>query len=148
MKKTLFTEYNHGRIVTGRLPHGMDIIQSMEGLCEQASIRMAWFSIIGAVSSATIGFYDQEKQEYLSHVKAEPFEIISCTGNVSMKDNKLFIHAHIELGDIQGNSFGGHLFSDTIIFAGEFKLEELSGRLRERAFDKTTGLMLWQENSE
>ena len=109
---------------------------------------MAWFSIIGAVSSATIGFYNQEKRAYLSQIKSEPLEIISCTGNVSLKDCQPFIHAHIELGDKQGKAFGGHLFSDTIIFAGEFKLEELKGKPMERAPDRTTGLMLWSKNSE
>ncbi len=147
MKKPLFTVYNPGRIFSGRLPHGRDIIKSMEGLCEQALIQMAWFSVIGAVSSATIGFYDQEKQTYLSHEKSEPLEIVSCTGNVSLKEHKPFIHAHIELGNRSGQTFGGHLFSDTILFAGEFKIEEMKGTPMERVPDKTTGLMLWNEIS-
>jgi len=148
MEKLLYKEYQRGRIFAGRLPHGMDIIKSMEELCKQTSIQMAWFSVIGAVSSATIGFYNQEKQEYQSQVKSEPLEIVSCTGNVSLKDRKPFIHGHIELGDNLGHSFGGHLFSDTLVFAGEFKLEELRGKPMARVPDRTTGLQLWSKNSE
>jgi len=39
---------------------------------------------------------------------------------------------------------GGHLFSDTILFAGEIRLQELIGNPLERAYDERTGLNLWQ----
>ena len=68
---------------------------------------------------------------------------MSCIGNVSLKDGKPFIHAHILLADEQGKTIGGHLFSETIIYAGEINLQELTGKPMKRTYDSNTGLMLW-----
>ena len=137
-------EFQQGRIFVGRLPHGEDLINSIEEFCKKALIQMATFSVIGAVSSATIGAYDQKQQVYVTSKEEAPLEIVSCIGNVSLKDGKPFIHAHILLADEQGKTIGGHLFSETIIYAGEINLQELTGKPMERTYDNNTGLMLWK----
>ncbi|NQT10777.1 MAG: DNA-binding protein [Desulfobacteraceae bacterium] len=137
-------EFQQGRLFVGRLPHGKDLILSVEEFCEDASIQMATFSVIGAVSSATIGAYDQKQQVYVTFKEEAPLEIVSCIGNISLKDGKPFIHAHILLADEQGKTIGGHLFSETIIYAGEINLQELTGKPMERTYDNDTGLMLWK----
>ncbi|MDO9565789.1 MAG: DNA-binding protein [Candidatus Desulfaltia sp.] len=144
MKELSCFEFQQGRIFVGRLPHGRDLILSVEEFCEDASIQMAIFSIIGAVSSATIGTYDQKQQVYVTVKEEALFEIVSCMGNVSLKEGKPFIHAHILLSDEQGKTIGGHLFSETIIYAGEINLQELTGKPMERTYDNDTGLMLWK----
>lgn len=107
---------------------------------------MATFSMIGAVSSFTLGAYDQQQQVYVTFSRKTPAEIITCTGNISIKDKKTFVHAHIVLGDEQGETIGGHLFSESIIFAGEIELQELIGKPMERSYDQTTGLWLWRSS--
>lgn len=144
MEELFCSEFKQGRIFTGRLPHGGDLINSIEEFCKKASIRMAAFSVIGAVSSATIGAYDQKQQVYVTFKEDVALEIVSCIGNVSLKDGKPFIHAHILLADEQGKTIGGHLFSETIIYAGEINLQELTGKPMERTYDNETGLMLWE----
>lgn len=143
MKELSCFEFQQGRIFMGRLPHGRDLILSVEEFCKDASIQMAVFSVIGAVSFVTIGAYDQKQQVYVTFKEEAPLEIISCMGNVSLKDGKPFIHAHILLADEQGKTIGGHLFSETIIYAGEINLQELTGKPIERSYDNDTGLMLW-----
>jgi hypothetical protein len=105
---------------------------------------MATFSTIGAVSSVTFGAYDQKQQVYVTFTEKAPLEIVNCFGNVSLKDGDPVVHAHIILGDKQGKTLGGHLFSETILFAGEIDLQELTGKPLERVYDDTTGLMLWK----
>ena len=144
MKELSCFEFQQGRIFVGRLPHGGDLINSIEEFCKKALIQMATFSVIGAVSSATIGAYDQKQQVYVTSKEEAPLEIVSCIGNVSLKDGKPFIHAHILLADEQGKTIGGHLFSETIIYAGEINLQELTGKPMERTYDNNTGLMLWE----
>lgn len=146
MKKLSCFEFQQGRLFVGRLPHGKDLILSVEEFCKDASIQMATFSVIGAVSSVTIGAYDQKQQVYVTVKEEAPLEIVSCTGNVSLKDGKPFIHAHILLADEQGKTTGGHLFSETIIFAGEINLQELTGKPMKRTYDNDTGLMLWKSS--
>ena len=144
MKELSCSEFKQGRIFAGRLPHGVDLINSIEKFCKKASIQMAAFSVIGAVSSATIGAYDQKQQVYVTVKEDAALEIVSCIGNVSIKDGQPFIHAHIVLADEQGKTIGGHLFSETIIYAGEINLQELTGKPMERTYDNDTGLMLWE----
>ncbi len=143
MKELSCSEFKQGRLFAGRLPHGGDLINSIEEFCKKVSIQMAAFSVIGAVSSATIGAYDQKQQVYVTFKEDAALEIVSCIGNVSIKDGQPFIHAHIVLADEQGKTIGGHLFSETIIYAGEINLQELTGKPMERTYDNNTGLMLW-----
>ncbi|MEA3428961.1 MAG: PPC domain-containing DNA-binding protein [Thermodesulfobacteriota bacterium] len=144
MKKLSCSEFQQRRLFVGNLPHGKDLILSIEEFCEDASIQMAIFSIIGAVSSATIGAYDQKQQVYVTFKEEAALEIVSCTGNISLKEGKPFIHAHILFADEQGKTIGGHLFSETIVFAGEINLQELTGKPMKRIYDNNTGLMLWE----
>ncbi len=144
MEEFFYSEFQQARLFAGRLPHGSDLINTIEEFCKKALIQMATFSVIGAVSSATIGAYDQKQQVYVTFKEEAPLEIVICTGNVSLKDGKPFIHAHILLADEQGKTSGGHLFSETIIYAGEINLQELAGKPMQRTYDNDTGLMLWK----
>lgn len=143
MPKLTCSEFKSGRRFVGRLPRGKDLIKSIEAFCGETAVSMATFSAIGAVTSVTLGAYDQKQQVYVTWSQDAPFEIASCTGNVSLKDGNLMVHAHIVLADMHGKTLGGHLFSDTILFAGEIDLLELTGEPMKRAFDPVTGLWLW-----
>lgn len=127
----------------GRLPYGKDLIVAVEGFCADHAIQTAVFSVIGSVTSATLGSYDQNQQVYVTFKKEEPLEIVHCTGNVSLKDGKIAVHAHAVLADINGQTVGGHIFSETVVYAGEIYIQELSGKPLEREYDDTTGLSLW-----
>jgi len=143
MDKLTGSEFTLGRRFVGRLPHGKDLITSIEDFCKASSIQMATFSVIGAVSFATLGAYDQKQQVYATFTQEEPLEIVSCTGNVSLLDQDSIVHAHIILGNLEGKTIGGHVFSETKIYAAEIDLQELTGKPLKRAHDHTTGLMLW-----
>ncbi len=137
------SEFEQGRSFLGRLPHGKDLIASIEGFCAENALPMAVFSIIGAVTSVTLGSYDQEQQVYVTFKKDERLEIVHCTGNVSLKEGKPTVHAHGVFADMEGSTMGGHVFSETTVFAGEIFLHELSGTPLEREYDEQTGLFLW-----
>ena len=144
MTKLAWSEFKPGRRFVCRLPHGKDLITSIEDFCIELSIQMATFSIIGAVASVTFGAYDQKQQVYVTFKEESPLEIVNCIGNVSLKNGDPVVHAHIVLGDKQGKTLGGHLFSETILFAGEIDLQELIGKPLEKVYDDTTGLMVWK----
>jgi predicted DNA-binding protein with PD1-like motif len=143
MNLPVCSEFKLGRRFVGRLPHGKDLIASIEDFCIEYSIQMATFSVIGAVSSATIGAYDQKQQVYVTFTEKMPMEVVTCVGNVSLKDQAPVIHARIVLGDEHGKIKGGHLFSETLLYAGEMDLQELIGKPLDRVYDRTTGLFLW-----
>ena len=143
MESLVCAQFGRGRCLFGRLPHGKDLLRTIEEFCERDSIRMGIFFVIGAVTSATIGSYDQNQQVYITEKKDEPLEIVHCTGNISSKDGKVSVHAHGVLADQNGQTLGGHLFSETPVYAGEIFIQELTGPPLKREYDDTTGLFLW-----
>jgi predicted DNA-binding protein with PD1-like motif len=134
------------KTVMGRLSHGADLLAELTEICIREKVALGRIEVIGAVQKAKVGFYNQASHEYDWHVFNESMEILSCSGNVSIKDAKPFVHAHMVLSDHLGRAFGGHLAAETILFAGEFVLQAFDGPSLVRGFDETTGLQLWQDN--
>ena len=143
MDELICSEFKLGRRLLGRLPHEKDLITSIEDFCRASDIRTATFSVIGTVLSATIGVYDQKQHVYVTFTENAFMEIVTCIGNVSLKDKSPVIQSPIVLADEHGKIIGGHLFSETILFAGEINLQEMTGEPLERVYDDNTGLMLW-----
>ncbi|MBF0359093.1 MAG: DNA-binding protein [Magnetococcales bacterium] len=127
----------------GGLDHNCDLLESLTTVCTSKGIKLARVEAIGAVKKAALGYYDQDKKEYSYFVIDRHLEIISLVGNISLKDGKPFVHAHITLADDQGNSYGGHLIPGTIIFACEVIIQAFAGPEFKRELEPITGLPLW-----
>jgi len=132
------------RTIMGTLKHGSDLLEELTQLCVRENITLGRVQAIGAVQKITIGFYDQERREYRFQNIGQPLEITNLIGNISIKDDKPFIHAHITLADEEGNAIGGHVASGAIVFACEFILEVYGGPVFTRCFDESTELALWR----
>jgi predicted DNA-binding protein with PD1-like motif len=130
-------------IFMGKLSHGGDLLEEITDFCQRENIQLGWIEALGAVQRARLGFYKQETHEYEFFVVDQPLEITKLVGNVSLKDNSPFVHAHVTLADKRGNAYGGHLAPGTVVFACEFKLEIFDGPVLQRDFDEVTGLSLW-----
>ena len=141
-----FSQYNAGRIFIGRLTSGEDIIRTVENFCRRRGIKLAAFSVTGAVSLFTIGVFDQKQRVHVTSRNEIPMEIISCTGNITLYGENAHIKARIILADQLGKTSGGCLFSDTLLFAGEFQLIELLGPPVSREYDQDSGRMQWTVN--
>ena len=131
-----------GRTFIVRVKHDSNIINFVTELAKTHGIMIAAFTAIGALKHAKLGFYDQEKHEYLENVLSAPQEIACCAGNVSLKKGEPFVHAHAVLADLNGNTKAGHLLEGRV-FAAEVHLTELLGEKVLRKHDDVTGLSLW-----
>lgn len=136
--------FKQGRSLLIRLDHGSDIIAEMTEIAGNLEIVTGVFSAIGALSSAELGYYDQVKHEYGKIAVEEPVELVSFSGNISVRDGQPFVHAHAVLADRDGKVLGGHLMKGCV-FAAEVHLQELLGQPLVRVHDPTTGLKLWGE---
>ena len=135
-----------GRAFVGRLPHGADLLAELTRIAAEQGVRAGRVEVIGAVQRARVGFYDQRAKKYGYREFKEPMEVLALVGNVSAKADspeQPFVHAHVTLADEKGRACGGHLAEGTVIFAAEFRLEELKGVELLRKPDETTGLALW-----
>ena len=138
----LIHESKRGRSIFARLDYGADIVESIARLAEEMAIETGVFSAIGALQKAEIGYYDQETHEYRGKTIDRPMELVSCSGNVSIREDKPFVHAHASLADREGNMTGGHL-QNGVVFAAEVYVQELEGEPLVRTHDPVTDLFLW-----
>ena len=135
-----------GRVFVGRFDFREDLLSALTSFCEKENILLGAFTLIGALSSAKMGYYKQDEQQYVECLSLDKkLEITSCPGNVSLKNGEVFVHAHITLADHCGRCYGGHLMPGSIIFAAEYYIEELTGAELNRVDDKDTGLSLWKK---
>jgi uncharacterized protein len=137
-------EYERGRRVVARLPHGGDLLEEIAAVADEHGMRTAELRAIGALTSARLAFYDQSGHTYGEFAVDEPVELIGLLGNVSRKDGATFVHAHATLAGHDGVCVGGHVVPGCRIFACEALLQELVGEPLEREFDEVTGLTLWR----
>ena len=133
-----------GRKVMGRLAKGDDLLAALQKVCADLDIKLGEVRAIGAVSMARVGYYHQADRKYMFIDLKRPLEILSLVGNISLKDDKPFVHAHVALSDQDGHTFGGHLAEGTAVFACEFVIQEYhAASAFRRHFDEETGLPLW-----
>ena len=135
-------KFNLGRNFLVRAKHDSDIISFVTDVAKENGVMTATFTAIGALKYAKLGFYDQKIHKYVETVLSAPQEIASCVGNISVKEEETFVHAHAVLADSEGNTKAGHLLEGKV-FAAEVHLSELIGEEVVRKNDEATGLFLW-----
>lgn len=136
------------RIDHGEAPAFAVVFESgdrvMEGLLDFArttEIAGATFTAIGAFESATLGFFDPDRKEYLEIEVDEQVEVLALTGNIGRHRDEAKVHAHVVLGTRDGNARGGHLLEATVRPTLEVIVEQTQSPLTRR-IDERTGLPL------
>ena len=139
------TNYRIKRTYIGQLPYGSDLHDGLTQIVQRENILIGRIQAIGATTHAVVAYYDENTRKYNPLEFSGRMEILSCNGNVSIRDGKPFVHVHILLGDREGKVFGGHLLPGTKLFACEVFIEEFEGEMLIRSHDERTGLFLWKK---
>ncbi len=134
-----------GRIFMGRFDFKSDLLVSLTDFCKKENIKLGICSVIGALTSVRLGYYNQDIKKYVECINLnKKLEISSCMGNISLtNESEIFVHTHITLANHRGKCYGGHLMPGSIIFAAEYYIKEIDGGDRVRKYDPKTGLNLW-----
>jgi len=131
-----------GKVVFARLFEGEDVLETVTLAAEKSHVTAGFFLLIGTLKKANLGFYRQRKYETIKI--DSPVEIVSCMGNISVKENRPFAHAHISVSNEKGEVMGGHVIPGCLIAAsGELVLIEAADARLHRKFDEKTQLFLW-----
>lgn len=136
-------EANLGRVLFFRITEDEDLLDAITRRAKRGNIKAGFFFLIGTLKRAALGFYREGKYEPITI--AEPLEIVSCIGNVSVKDSgELLIHGHLAVSNTKGEAFGGHLLPGcTVAATAELVIVEAADVVLQRAFDEKTKLYLW-----
>ncbi len=127
----------NGDTISVRLSVGEDIVKSLIELAEKENIGFAQINGIGAVKSATVGFYNLEEGRYLPKTFNEPMEIISLLGNLTRKDGKPYLHLHASFSGEDCNVVGGHLNEAVIGVTAEIFVNIIEGEMNRRVHPVT-----------
>lgn len=130
-----------------RLNKGAEIISAIKDFCTSNNIKVGTVQGIGAINTATFGFFNPETKEYNEKLFEGPREITSLLGNISTKDGETYLHLHMNVSGSDYNTIGGHLINATISLTGEIFITPLNGTV-DRKFCGKTGLNLlsFQQN--
>ncbi len=136
--------YTTKRVVAGRLNIDDDLYNGLLNHVLKSGILCGRVTAIGALRKAALACYHQTEKRYQEVSVDHPMELLSLLGNISLKDETPFLHAHVVLADAAGNARGGHLLpGGSPIFVCEFMIEELDGPPLVRLPDAGTGLPMW-----
>ncbi len=135
-------EAKTGKIIFARLFEDEDLLDTITQTAKKARIKAGFFVLIGTLKKAKMGFFHEGQYQPIE--MAEQVEVVSCMGNISIKENEPFVHAHIAVSNRRGEVFGGHVLPGCIIAAtGELVLVETVDVKLQRKLDDKTQLYLW-----
>jgi len=106
-------------------------------------IGYATLTGLGAVSSATVSYWNAETKQYEQHQLEEQMEVVSLLGNVTMREGVPFIHAHVGLGRRDLSVIGGHVNELSVHPTLEVWLRPEAEAVH-RALDESCGLYVMQ----
>jgi predicted DNA-binding protein with PD1-like motif len=136
-------ERRMGDYVAARLEAGDEVLSSLQKLADKYEIRFATIQAIGALQSATLGYFDPVSKEYHQIPVGEQVEVIALSGNISrLEDGQPFAHVHALLSREDGSTLGGHLSEGIVRPTLEIVLSLLPDEVVRRR-DPLSELNLW-----
>ncbi|MEK7617892.1 MAG: PPC domain-containing DNA-binding protein [Patescibacteria group bacterium] len=130
-----------GRRYILRFDKGEEVSENLKKFIASENIGASYFSAIGACGLAELSYFNLETKKYQNKVFEEDLEIVSLTGNSSLLNNNVALHAHAVLSRADFSTLGGHLFKLVVSATCEVFLIKLDGKM-ERKLDEGMNLNL------
>ena len=127
------------------MDRGQKLMSTLTEIAAEKNIQGGHIVGIGAVENVELGAYVLDTKEYIRKTFDESeYELISLNGNITLKDESPFIHAHTAIGRHDFSLFGGHLFEAEIAVTAEFYITPF-GVMPERQMNDLVGLATIQK---
>ena len=111
---------------------GDDVIAETIRFAKEQNVTAASLSGIGGFSQATLGYFVRDRKEYEPIAIEQQVELLSLIGNVALRGEEPFLHAHAVVAHRGGSVSGGHLLAARV-----FPTLELFVDVYEYALRKT-----------
>jgi predicted DNA-binding protein with PD1-like motif len=88
--------------------------EAFSGLLEFAQkyqVTSAHFTAIGALSGATLGWFDPQRKMYKKIPIVGQHEVIGMSGDIALYHGKPVVHTHMVVGNPDGTTSGGHVLA-------------------------------------
>jgi uncharacterized protein len=124
--------------------------EALSGLLEFAGkykVKSGHFTAIGALSSASLAWYDLQKKMYRKIPINEQVEVLSMIGDFALNQGKAALHTHITVGHRDGRASGGHVL-EAIVNPTLEVFVTVDPIVLEKRHDPETGLTLIHPESK
>ncbi len=120
---------------------GDEAVAALTAFAAEHGVAAGSFTALGAFSAARIAWFNLDTREYEAIAVSEQVEVLSLVGDIALRDDRPFVHAHAVLGRRDGSVVGGHLLAGTVRPTLELFLHVYPEPLR-RLPDAASGLAL------
>jgi len=142
MRSKLLNDTQGQRTFAVVLETGDEAMGCLQTFVEKERISAAQLTGIGALSRATLRYFDWETKAYQPIPVGEQVEVASLVGDVALTpDGKPALHIHVVLGRRNGSALAGHLAEAHVRPTLEVILTEPPEHLL-KAHDPESGLAL------
>jgi imidazolonepropionase-like amidohydrolase/predicted DNA-binding protein with PD1-like motif len=118
--------------------------EAFSGLMEFAKkyhVASGHFTAIGALSRATLGWFDLQEKMYRKIPINEQIEVLSMIGDFALYQGKPALHTHMTVGHRDGRTSGGHVIEAVVSPTLEVFVTVEPAPLKKE-YDPETGLTL------
>jgi len=126
---------------------GDDAYTGLYEFAEKYHVTSAHFTAIGAISGATIGWFDPSRKMYKLTPYTGQMEVAAMVGDIALYQGKPVIHTHAVLGLPDGTARAGHVTAMAVRPTLEVMVTVDPANL-QRQFDPATDLTLITPSSQ
>jgi predicted DNA-binding protein with PD1-like motif len=120
---------------------GDEAFSGLLDFAEKYHVSSAHFTAIGALSGATLAWFDPQRKAYKKIPIDGQVEVISMVGDIALYQGKPTVHTHMVVGYSDGTTRGGHVLSAYVSPTLEVMVTVDSIAMQKR-FDPETDLTL------
>lgn len=124
--------------------------EAFSGLLEFAQkyhVTSAHFTAIGAVSGATLAWFDPQRKMYKKIPIDGQHEVLAMIGDIALFQGKPVVHTHMVVGNSDGTAQGGHVLAAYVSPTLEVMVTVDPTTMQKR-FDPATDLTLIEPASK
>ena len=124
--------------------------EAFSGLLEFAEkyhVTSAHFTAIGALSGATLGWFDPQRKMYKKIPINGQHEVIGMSGDIALYQGKPVVHTHMVVGNPDGTTRAGHVLAAYVSPTLEVMVTVDPVTMQKR-FDPATDLTLIDPGSK
>jgi uncharacterized protein len=120
---------------------GDEAFSGLQAFAEQYHVTSAHFTAIGAVSGATVAWFNPQLKMYKKIPISGQHEVIGMSGDIALYQGKPVVHTHMLVGNPDGATRGGHVLAANVSPTLEVMVTVDPVTMQKR-FDPATDLTL------
>jgi len=120
---------------------GDEAFSGLREFAEKYQVTSAHFTAIGALSGATVGWFDPQRKMYKKIPIVGQHEVIGMSGDIALYQGKPVVHTHMVVGSSDGTMRGGHVL-DAYVSPTLEVMVTVDPIAMQKRFDPATDLTL------